>query len=180
MEKGSEDRVIRIVLSGPESTGKTNISEYLAKKLGAEWIPEYARYYMNSLSGRYNYADVEHVARTQVEDYYKYSQPGIVIFDTWLIITKVWFLRVYKRVPDWLEEEILNLKIDLFLLCEPDIPWETDPLRENGGKSRLVLYNLYKKEILRLGVSYSIIKGHGEIRNLNALHAVENFLKELR
>jgi nicotinamide riboside kinase len=180
MEKRSEDRVIRIVLTGPESTGKTKISEFLAEKLNAEWIPEYARYYMSSLSGKYNYDDVEHVARKQVEDYHKYTQPGIVIFDTWLIITKVWFQRVYKRMPEWLEEEISNLKIDLFLLCEPDIPWEEDPVRENDGKTRITLYNLYKEEILRLGVSYRVIKGYGEIRNLNALKAVEEFVKELK
>lgn len=180
MEERFEKRVIRIVLTGPESTGKTKISAYLAEKLNAEWIPEYARYYIASLSGKYNYSDVEHVARKQVEDYHKYSKPGIVIFDTWLIITKVWFQMLYKKVPDWLEDEINQLNIDLFLLCEPDIPWENDPLRENGDKqSRIMLYNLYKEEIVRLGAPYIIVKGSGEIRNLNALQAVEEFMKKL-
>jgi nicotinamide riboside kinase len=176
MEKKSES-LIRIVVTGPESTGKTSISDFLANHFNAVWIPEYARYYISSLRNKYDYSDIEKIARKQIEDYHNYSdtESGIVIFDTWLIITKIWFVEVFKRYPDWLNNAINTLRIDLYLICSPDIPWEPDIVRENGGDARLYLFDRYCEEILKLGCAYSIISGTGEARMQSALKAIEDF-----
>ena len=165
------------MVTGPESTGKTNISDFLAHELNADWIPEYARYYVSSLRGKYSYRDIENIAEKQIRDYREYtkSESGIVIFDTWLIITKVWFDMVFGKYPAWLDEKIEELPIDLYLLCAPDIPWESDEVRENGGESRLHLFNRYKEEILALDVPLKIISGNGPARNHLALKAVNRF-----
>ncbi|MGC9343026.1 MAG: AAA family ATPase [Bacteroidales bacterium] len=173
------EEVKRIVITGPESTGKTNIASYLATKFNSIWIPEYARYYIENLKAKYDYSDIENIARKQVEDYHHYSRnaSGLVIFDTWLIITKVWFQKLYNKYPPWMEESIRNLKIDLYLLCTPDIEWKPDPLRENPGKKREILFNAYESEIKMTGAPYGIVKGSGKSRYESAERIVEQNLK---
>jgi len=181
METGFGQKLIRVVVTGPESTGKTNISDFLSRELGAVWIPEYARYYVSSLKEKYTYSDIEHIAGKQIDDYKKYCQSGsgIVIFDTWLIITKVWFEVVYGKYPSWLDAGIRDLPVDLYLICAPDIPWEADDVRENGNAARELLFKRYIEEIGALGTAFKIISGNGRARNLMALKAV-NDLKRIR
>lgn len=163
------ETVNRIVVTGPESTGKTKIASYLADRFNCTWIPEYARYYIENLQSKYDYADIEAIARKQVQDYKSYSSGGIIIFDTWLIITKIWFREVYHKYPEWLQESIDTLKIDLYLLCSPDLAWESEPVRESGGKEkREKLYRAYETEIIKTGVPYGIIQGTGRLRYKNA------------
>jgi len=95
----------------------------------------------------------------------------MLVLDTWLIITKVWFQEVFNKYPGWMDEEINAGKIDLFLVCSPDIPWIPDPLRENGGEKREYLMNRYLEEIKKTGSNYSIIGGTGLDRYQNALDA---------
>ena len=128
--------LIRIVITGPESTGKTLLSKQLAEHFKTDWIPEYAREYVENLDRAYTFEDVEKIAKKQIEtDKQIFKKTNDLVFiDTWLIITKVWFTEVYKNVPDWIHEHIISSKIDLFLLCKPDIEWAEDPLRENKNK----------------------------------------------
>ena len=164
-----------IVVTGPESTGKTMISAYLARHLDCRWIPEYARDYVGKLNRSYNYNDLVHIAETQVsrKNEIETTKDSILILDTWLIITKVWFMEVYNKYPDWLDEEIVKNKIDLFVICKPDIPWVQDPLRENGGEKRDYLMKRYVEEIRNTGWDFIIIGGMGNDRYHNALQAVQ-------
>lgn len=150
------------MVTGPESTGKTNIASHLSEKLNCVWVPEYARSYVEKLKRPYLYDDIERIARKQCDDYFYFTRRNkLVIFDTWLIITRVWFDKVYAKHPQWLEEKLKNLKIDLFLLCAPDLEWIPDPVRENGGKLRNELFHIYENEIKKLSVPYGIVKGKG-------------------
>lgn len=167
----------RIIVTGPESTGKTELCRYLSGKLDGTGIPEYAREYIAGLKRKYTYRDVEHIAEIQRDAYNRVSTADLpVFFDTHLILTKVWFSHVFKRIPDWIDEEIGRTSHDLYLLCEPDIPWVADPLRENGGEMREVLFKRYETEIRQLGARYEKISGTGDKRIVNALRAVEEFL----
>lgn len=167
--------MITIVVTGPESTGKTMISEFLAKKLGGVWIPEFARDYMSKLDRSYKYSDLEIIARTQIEQRKEAEarSKGYLILDTWLIITKIWFIEVYGRFPDWIEETIKKQPVDLYLLCEPDIPWVPDPLRENGGERRKYLFGKYLDEIKKTGVPFEVVAGVDEARYNNVLSKVK-------
>jgi nicotinamide riboside kinase len=163
-----------IVITGPESTGKTQISSYLAGKLNCRWIPEYARDYIRGLTRPYNYGDLLHIAETQIRQRMEMEKAGVslLVLDTWLIITKVWFIEVFKTFPGWLDEEIGKQKIDLFVICKADIPWIPDPLRENGGEKRDYLLKKYIEEIQKTGRDFEIIGGMNEDRYNNALQAV--------
>ena len=166
----------KVVVTGPESTGKSILSEELAFRLDACWIPEFARTYVEALARPYNYEDVEAIARHQAEEEGRQSEAigqGILIMDTWLIITKIWFEVVYGTVPGWIGDYISTANIDLFLVCRPDLPWIPDPVRENGGEMRQKLFDRYCEEIVKYGFKYEIVEGFGEARLNNALRLLK-------
>ena len=160
-------KIKRIVITGPESTGKTELAMALAEKLNSVWVPEFARQYVENLGHDYSYDNVVEIARHQIAEEKKYSKEAkneILIFDTWLIITKIWFDVVYETCPSWIPDHIRSSEIDLFLVCATDLPWIADPVRENGGEKREELFQLYIKEIQKFGFKYEIVQGFGEDR----------------
>ncbi len=175
---GEDIGLKKIVITGPESTGKTTLSESLALKLNAEWIPEYARNYIENLNRPYTSKDIETIAQYQIrmENRITKANPkGIFVFDTWLILTKVWFEVVYGTSPSWINSYISASNIDLFLVCSPDVPWIADPVRENGGEMRNRLFERYCNEIELFGFNYEIIEGLGEVRLQNALNILKSY-----
>lgn len=173
----TEIKKIRIAVTGPESAGKTTLALQLANLYQGQYVPEFAREYIEKLPRHYTFEDVEFIANAQVKQYHdtKSSSVQLFFFDTWLIITKVWFTWVFGKTPAWLEEEILNCPIDLFLLCRPDLPWEADSVRENGGENRTKLFEQYGEELNQYGFRFVEISGTGDDRLANAIAAIRNF-----
>ena len=160
-----------IVITGAESTGKSTLTEALAHYFKVPFVPEYARSYIENLNREYNYNDVEIIARKQVEIFnsVKKSNSEFVFIDTWLIITKIWFEEVFNKIPSWIEHEIINTKINLFLVCDTDLPWIPDPVRENGGENRLKLQKKYIEQIEHYNFNYKIVSGNQNERIINAI-----------
>ncbi len=177
----SSASLIRVVITGPECTGKTTLTNQLSGYYHTKGIPEYARDYITGLNRHYTYQDVEHIARVQREQVSDSANPGVglLFIDTYLVVTKIWFEVVYHQVPPWIEEELQQKQVDLFLLCSADIPWTPDPVRENGGEMREVLFSMYKNELERLESRYVVISGNEEQRLNNAVRATNAFLKEI-
>ena len=156
--------MFKVGIIGPESTGKSSLGQYLAKRYGATYVPEYARDYVASLHRPYTYDDVCQIARKQIEQIKevgsgKWESSDIIFFDTELIVTRVWFDYVYGAAPDWLLSAMQQYKMDTYLLTYPDIPWIPDPTRENGSdEMRLQLFHRYEQEIQALDVPYYIIR----------------------
>ncbi len=165
-----------IVVTGAESTGKSVLTQWLAHHFKAPFIPEYARSYIEKLNRRYNYRDVEFIANEQIKQLREMRSHGypLIFADTWLIITKIWFEEVYKCEPDWLDPIIVNTKIDLFLVCDTDLPWEDDPVRENGGERRLYLQQRYIDTLNKYNFRFGLVRGTNEMRYLSALNQIEN------
>lgn len=167
-----------IVITGAESTGKSTLTERLANHFEAPYIPEIAREYVENLNRKYTYSDVERIAKMQIATFISISKSDApyIFVDTWLIVTKIWFEFVYKKTPDWLINEILNTKIDLFLVCDIDLPWIADPVRENGGENRKILQNKYIENISEFKFKYKLVSGIDKERFQNAL----KFLTEMK
>jgi len=162
--KRKSDKII-IVFCGPESTAKSTISQKVSLHFGAEWVPEHARSYIEQLKRPYGYDDVVTIMQKQIAEYHRLlkSNHKIIVFDTFLIITKVWFEVVFKKVPDGLLKALEDIYVDLYLLCQPDIPWVSDGVRENEA-IRQELYDHYKKEIEKYKFPFKVISGEGEGR----------------
>jgi NadR type nicotinamide-nucleotide adenylyltransferase len=171
------NKPLTIVFTGPESTAKSTLSKQLSEALDAYWVPEYARDYIEKLNRPYTFDDVHAIARQQKDAYDMAMSSGksIVIFDTYLIITKVWFMEVYGKMPEWIDEELANLNIDLHLLCYPDIQWVADGVRENEMK-REYLFQLYKNELETYNFAYEVIKGEGQERLHQANYHINHFI----
>lgn len=170
-----------VVITGPESCGKSTLASQLSQEFGGQWIPEYARKFVESLNRTYEYEDVEHIAKHQYDEFIKLccNKNSLLFFDTYLIITKVWFTHVYKRYPLWLDRAIRHSKVDLFLLCTPDLVWISDSVRENGH-IRDYLFEQYKKELEQYGFNYVVVSGEGEERILLAKEYIYQLLKSKR
>lgn len=167
-----------IVITGAESTGKTTLTEKLASHFNAPYVSEVARQYVENLNRKYTYTDIENIARMQIEQFnFLINTDSQYIFsDTWLIVTKIWFEFVYNQTPGWLIDEIKQTKINLFLVCDIDLPWIYDPVRENGAESRKILHNTYIENIINYGFDYRVVSGFDEQRFNNAI----NFLNQLK
>ena len=167
-----------VVITGAESTGKSTLTETLAAHFNVPFIPEIAREYIEKHNYKYNYNDVETIAKQQVKHLNRLRDLNhrFIFVDTWLIITKVWFEVVFNKVPDWFETEIQKNKINLYLVCHTDLPWIPAPARENGGEQRIILQNRYIETIEKYNTPYKIVKGIGDKRVQNAL----NYLEEIK
>lgn len=169
--------MIKIAILGPESTGKTALAKSLAEHFKTEWVPEFAREYVENLTAPYTYDDVCNIALKQIDQEKNYENKAnakFVFFDTDLIITKVWFEYKYKSVPDFLTERMKHGFFDLYLLCAPDLAWEADSVREHGT-DREFFFEWYKKEIEQTNKPYVIVNGIGNQRIQHAIEALSIF-----
>ncbi len=166
----------KVVLIGSESTGKTELAKHLAKKYNTVFIPELARTYIENLNHAYNFNDVINIALKQIDEENSFVKQAnkILFYDTYLLITKVWLDHVFGYVPIWLQERIKESDIDLFLLCNNDIKWKYDPVRENPDL-REYLFEKYKEELEKYNFNYHIVDGVGDARFKKA----EWFINEL-
>jgi NadR type nicotinamide-nucleotide adenylyltransferase len=139
----------KIIITGPESTGKTTLAQQLAAHYQTVWVPEYARDYIDQLNRKYEEDDLLEIAKGQVrredEMIAKYS-PERLICDTSLLVVKVWSLVKYQRCHPWILEQLAQRKVDLYLLASPDIPWQPDPQREHPHQ-REMLFEIYEQEL---------------------------------
>lgn len=154
--------MFRVGVIGSESSGKSTLCKYLAKRYDGILVPEYARTFVEQKgSTEVTFDELCHIARHQIEELKRTanSQQPIAFFDTELIITKVWFDYAFGQVPEWLNENIHRYPMDVYLLTYPDLPWIPDPARYNGSDDiRRELFNRYESEIQALDIPYYIIK----------------------
>ncbi len=175
------NNIIRIALIGPESTAKSTLSELLAKKFNTVWVKEYSREYLSTLTEKYSLQDVLAIAKEQLEREKKaMNYANTFLFaDTELILSKVWCEDVFHTCPEWIINNIVPHKYDLYLLTYPDLPWEEDKYRENPNR-RLFFFDWYEKELKSIRANYSIIKGEKEERFLNCIQEIEKFVSHTK
>lgn len=172
----------RVVVIGPESTGKSTLSEQLAQHYNTLWVPEYARQYIEELSRPYEEKDLLSIAEGQLslEDERAALADKLLVCDTDLHVIKVWSEHRFKGCDPLILAYIASRKYDLYLLTYVDIPWEEDPQREHPDPAmREYFYNLYKELIINTGVPFVEIKGDIAERLQTAVHAIDSMLKEV-
>lgn len=183
---GTHARVPRIVVTGGESTGKTTLAAALAKALGSLWVPEYSRSYAEQVGRALTSADVEPIARGQVAAEDAASErwraqvgrrrdaPPLVL-DTDLVSTTVYAEHYYGACPAWIMAAARERLGDLYLLCEPDLPWESDGVRDQP-EARAKLHSAFGVRLRTLGARVALVRGIGRTRLEAALAAVRTTL----
>ena len=166
----------RIAIIGPESTGKSLLAEQLAMHYKTAWVPEYSREYLRDLDRQYSYDDVLSIAKGQYEmEQQMMSNTRKMLFcDTEFIVNKIWCDDKFGKCHPWILYMIDAYPYDLYLLCNTDLPWEADPMREDPH-NRERLFTLYLNELKERKLNFSIINGKGEERLRNAINIVDKF-----
>ena len=166
---------MKIALTGPESTGKTNTAFYLAAFFNAVVVEEMARKYIDQLGRPYEERDLLEIAKMQCAEEDRLSGSKLIICDTTLMVIKVWSEYRYGRCDPWIEKEYRKRKYRLHLLCHIDIPWQRDDQREHAN-AREELFNIYHNELIQSGAPYEILTGLDEKRKAKAVEFVKKVL----
>lgn len=194
----------KIVIIGPESTGKSSLCEALAKHYNTIWCPEYAREYLLNNGTNYSYENLLAVAKGQIELEERYTEKAIhtlrqlanktntdvnqfencsssllfsnlLFIDTDMYVMKVWCEYVFNKCHEYILEQIAQRKYEAYLLCNTDLPWTQDELREYPDeKNRIELFNIYKDILVNQSTPFAIISGQGNERVVQAIDFINS------
>ena len=202
MEQATKKAFKKIVVIGPESTGKSTLCEQLAQHYNTMWCPEFAREYLLTYGTNYDFYDLLNIAKGQIAMEEEYIQQvrlsgsrenrrtpegsfgltdlppsGLLFIDTDMYVLKVWCEFVFENCHQWIIDQIVERKYDLYLLCNTDLPWTKDALREYPDlKSREKLYAIYKDIMINQSTPWADISGNTEERLQNAITAIDALL----
>ena len=173
--------MFKIAITGPESTGKSTLSEKLAHHYNTNFVPEYSRSYLENFVGKYTENDVVEIAKGQhnliLEEEKKSSK--ILIADTEIVVCKIWVEYVFKHSNKVIDEILKQQDFDLYLLCDIDLPWVYDPLRENPDiDERKELFEIYRNTLEQMKVPFEIVSGDNDERVNNAIKIIEKYRHE--
>ncbi len=171
----------KIVILGPESTGKSTLCAALAKHYNTSWCPEYARQFLNENGTKYSYEDLLTIAKGQLsgEDAHVEKASELLIIDTDMYVMKVWCEYVFNNCHPFILEKINERKYDAYLLCDIDLPWAADEMREYPNEApRKELFTIYKELLINQKTPWGIVSGIGEVRTKNAIELIQKLISK--
>ncbi len=163
----------RIAITGPESTGKSWLAENLAMKYNEPWVPEYAREYLGSINRPYTFDDILEIAKGQFEAEERMARQAKdrLFVDTDFLVTRIWCLVKFGRSHPWIDYMTDNHNYTHYLLCNTDLPWEADPLREHPNQ-RNELFGMYLSELRSRKLPFTIVEVRGDARLVSAMETI--------
>lgn len=178
------NRLKKIVVIGPESTGKSTLCQQLSTHFKTDWVKEYAREYLLTNGNEYTYQNLLDIAKGQIEKEEAATKIALdngtdtaIFIDTDMYIMKVWCEFVFDKCHHWILNKIVEQQYDLYLLCDVDLPWVKDELREYPDLfTRNKLYHHYKDIMINQKVAWVNINGDYEQRLQKAIDAVNNII----
>jgi len=172
--------ILKVAITGPESTGKSTLAQQLAAHYQTIWVPEFARTYIAELPQRYTPTDIENIARGQLATLEAAlpSARELLFADTDLLVIKIWFTHAFGYCPAWILEALEKQDFNFYLLMNIDLPWQADEQREHPHL-RQFFYDWYKTELQQYNFNFAEISGSYEMRLNNALTAIKKLTSEI-
>jgi len=166
-----------VCVVGPESTGKTELSQFLANHYLEPWVPEYARAYLEKLGRPYQKYDLLKISHGQMrlEDEWRPAANRLLICDTNLLTIRIWSEFKYGAADPEINRIHSQRSYHLYLLTFIDVPWENDPQREHP-QQREQLWHIYRARVSESGVPWVDIRGSRQERQGLAVAAVDRLL----
>jgi nicotinamide riboside kinase len=157
--------LVRIVVTGSECTGKTTLAQRLASHYGVEIVPEFVRTFSETVGGRLHFADHGPIARGQMglADEYAARASGLLVHDTDLFSTMVYCRHYFDRCPEWIEAAAMDRKADFYFLCDIDVPWVPDRMRDRGDR-REEMHALFVSLLDSSGAPWRLMHGSEDVR----------------
>lgn len=168
----------KIAIVGPESTGKSTMSQQLAKHYNVPWVPEYARYYCAALTTNCTLQDEINMFHGQValeRSVLAIAETDFIICDTTFLTVKIWSDEMLGTTPQIVLDGLKNHTYDLYLLLDIDLPWQDDPLRD-FPHMREHFMQVWHQELNVLNANYVVVGGLAN-RLQNAIAVIDEFLK---
>jgi nicotinamide riboside kinase len=164
-------RLVRVCVTGPESTGKTTLALQLAEWAHSEWVPEASRVYAERVRRPLEYSDVAPIAREHVtladagEALARRRGNGsrTLVLDTDLISTVLYSRHYYAAVPRWVERAERVRRADLYLLCDVDVPWVPDGVRDRPT-DRDQMFARFHAALRRRRANVVVVRGGWDAR----------------
>jgi len=183
----TKTKLQKIVVLGPESTGKSTLSEALAKHYGIVDCKEYARQYLHENGTKYNFEDLLTIAKGQLtieqqaiqkaEQLFIEKSKNKIIIDTNMYVMKVWCEYVFNDCHTFILDQINKRNYDLYLLADIDLPWSADEMREYPDeKPRQELFAIYKDILINQTTPWGIVSGVGDQRTQQAIQLIDKIL----
>lgn len=176
--------LIKIVVTGPESTGKSTLCALLATHYQTLWVKEYAREYLEKNGVSYQFEDLYKIASGQIDDeenLCRKMNETLLFCDTDLRVIKIWSEFVFNRIDNRILTEIASRQYDLYLLCDVDLPWIKDELREYPDvETRRKLFHYYNEEMASQTTPWAIIRGDYAAREAAAVNIIDSMFPRLQ
>ena len=171
------DNLIRVVLTGSESTGKSVLALQLAERFNAELAPEFVRDFAVRKGAPIEFEDADEIARGQIdlEDEHARRAQKLLIQDTDLLSTVVYSGHYYGRCAKWIVDVARARRPDLYLLLDIDVPWIPDEVRDREDR-RDDMQQLFRDAVAESGAPYVVINGSWNERFQRARDAIETLL----
>jgi nicotinamide riboside kinase len=156
---------INVVVTGSECTGKTTLAQRLGAHFDVAVVPEFVRSFADTVGGRLHFSDHGPIARGQMglADEYGARASGLLVHDTDLISTLIYCRHYFDRCPEWIEAAAMDRKAALYLLCEIDVPWVPDRMRDRGAR-REEMHGLFVEQLISAGAPWHLMRGSEQVR----------------